>query len=110
MRKAFAITAAVLAVASPALATGSPKLHLVRAQPVIVRGTGFRAAERIAVRLAVEGAVHTRLVHASTSGRFTVSFPRVSLSHCIAYLVVARGSLGSHATLRRSPFADCAQP
>src|SRR4051812_39057284 len=64
------------ALAAGAAATGGsePKLTIVRAAPLTVRGTGFAAAER--VRLTIRGTTRTvvRSVRVGTSGAFTVRF------------------------------------
>jgi hypothetical protein len=95
--------------ASPAARTSSPALRLVDATPLTVRGTGFAGHERIRLRLKRESGVVVRRVQATATGRFVFRFG-VVVPPCPTWVVVARGSLGSRATLRPDPREDCAQP
>ena len=93
--------------AAPAGAVGRPTLNTLAMQPVAVHGTRFRPAELVTVRIAAAGSVRVHVVRATASGTFTTTFTAVSLERCAPYFVTARGSRGSTATLRRSPFQDC---
>jgi hypothetical protein len=77
-------------------------------EPLAVHGVRFRPAERITVRVAAAGSVRVHVIRATAAGSFTTTFTAVKLERCAPYLVTARGSRGSIATLRRSPFRDCA--
>jgi hypothetical protein len=77
-------------------------------EPLAVHGVRFRPAERITVRVAAAGSVRVHVIRATAAGSFTTTFTAVKLERCTPYLVTARGSRGSIATLRRSPFRDCA--
>jgi hypothetical protein len=77
-------------------------------QPVAVHGARFRPAELVTIRIAAAGSVRVHVVRATSTGTFTTTFTAVSLGHCAPFFVTARGSRGSIATLRRSPFQDCA--
>ena len=76
-------------------------------EPLAVHGVRFRPAERITVRVAAAGSVRIHVVRATSTGSFTTTFTAVALERCAPYFVTARGSRGSVATLRRSPFQDC---
>jgi hypothetical protein len=94
---------------SPAAPGSSPALRLVDATPLTVRGTGFAGHERVRLRLKRESGVVVRRAQATATGRFVVRFG-VVVPPCPTWAVVARGSLGSRATLRPDPRQDCAQP
>jgi hypothetical protein len=85
----------------------TPRLEIVRAAPLTIRGAGFRARERVRV-LATAAGVETRRVSASAAGTFTV---RLSLEagRCTALVVQAFGAAGSRAMIDR-PTLDCIEP
>lgn len=94
-------------LAAPAGAVGRPMLSTLATEPVAVHGARFRPAELVTVRIAAAGSVRVHVVRATASGSFTTTFTAVSLERCAPYFVIARGSRGSTATLRRSPFQEC---
>src|SRR3954454_17044806 len=96
-----AVAAVLTAVVTlPATAAPRPRLALVDDQPVAVVGSGFGAGERVTVRVAPLGAeAFAKTVTAGQRGRFTATFRR-GLSGCAGYTITARGSAGSHGTLR----------
>jgi len=78
-------------------------LTLVHRQPFVVRGTGFKAHERVVIREADVRVV----VHTTALGRFVVSLG--SVDRCTGGRVVAVGAAGDQAVLRLPPTA-CAPP
>jgi hypothetical protein len=104
--RAAAFAAAGLVLAAPGAATpgsSAPHLALVGTDPPSVRGTGFHTGEHVRVvlrRRAGEPRVAEAI--ARGSGVFTATFPAVRLNRCAAFSVVAEGSRGSRATLRRT--------
>jgi hypothetical protein len=94
----LAAAVACLILAAPATAA-RPRLAIVRAFPVTVRGTGFVARER--VRVAVRTATRTvvRSARADAEGAFTVRFAGVHLGACGA--VGATGAHGDRASVTR---------
>lgn len=96
------------ASAAPAVAASPPALRALTMEPLAVHGVRFRPAERITVRVAAAGSVRVHVIRATATGSFTTTFTAVALGRCAPYFVTARGSRGSVATLRRSPFRDCA--
>jgi hypothetical protein len=99
------IVLALLAGAGPA-ARGSPRarpaLRLVTVSPLSVHGSGFRARERVRVRLRAHGTLTaTRHVRATRRGGFTVRFARVLIARCSAFSISAVGRSGRKATLGR---------
>jgi hypothetical protein len=101
------LTSAAL-LAPAALASGAPALRAAGMRPFAVHGVGFRPAERVTVRLVADGSTRVHLVRATAAGTFTTIFTAVSLERCAPFVVTARGSRGSTATLRPSVFRDCA--
>jgi hypothetical protein len=72
-------------------------LRLVDRSPVVVRGTGFEAAEQVSISLSA-GTRSVRRAQATETGTFVVRFS-VSLGRCARYSVQAFGSGGSRARL-----------
>ena len=69
-----ALVAFVLSAALAAGATTRPSLRVVDGSPLVVRGTGFAAGERVVVTVAARGTVRTRRLAAGAAGAFTVRF------------------------------------
>ena len=107
VRRVAVLLTLLAASAVPAAAAAPPALRAVTMEPLAVHGVRFRPAERITVRVAAAGSVRVHLVRATSTGSFTTTFTAVALERCAPYFVTARGSRGSVATLRRSPFQDC---
>jgi hypothetical protein len=89
-------------------AHSTPVLHLLAGYPVAVRGTGFKARERVVVT-AVGGKRLVRRTTASSRGAFTVSLPGVDAGACTGFSVTAIGNHGSRATFKLSP-GVCPKP
>ncbi len=113
-RAAFAVAAvAILAVvASAAHGEARPPEARVSGSldtsPAMVQATGFRARER--VRLVVSAPTPmVRNVTAGSGGGFTMRLAGVSANSCQGFAMVATGSKGSRATLKRPP-GQCALP
>jgi hypothetical protein len=109
MRRLSASVAA-LAVAgglSAGLAAGGPtarpQLRVDSLRPFAVVGAGFRAGEQVRVTVRADGDVAARADKADARGRIAVRFRGMTLGDCPTYLVSARGSKGSRATLRSIP-------
>jgi hypothetical protein len=114
MRRSAMLLAAMLALsgalAAGAAATGGsePKLTIVRAAPLTVRGTGFAASER--VRLTIRATTRTvvRSVRAGTGGAFTLRVPCVRIWRCGDAPITAVGTRGDRARLvRHRGVASC---
>ena len=107
----LSVLLAAVAASTPAAAStanGGPRLGLVDQRPLIVRGTGFIAGERVVVRLAA-GRAWTRSAVARSTGAFSVRFA-ASLTDCQRFTVRAVGDLGSHARLHSGIRTYCATP
>jgi len=107
-----AVVAAALASSLAGLAHGStsarhhPALRLVKPVPLEVRGSGFRAGERVRLVARAANFTSTKRLRASSSGSFAVAF-RLGASHCSGLLVIATGNAGSRTTLKRPPLPEC---
>src|SRR5438045_2937740 len=95
------VAAAVLclALAAPAVAAAPPRLAIVRAAPLTVRGTGFAARERVRVTVRTTTRTVVRSARTNRDGVFTARFAGVGLGGCGT--VAATGSSGDRATLSR---------
>jgi len=98
--------ASVLLVLAPGAAEGdaagrfTPHLKLLATAPPVVRGTAFRAHER--VRLVLRRRVGQPTIgHArsDSSGSFVATFAGVRVNRCGGFSIVATGSEGSRAAL-----------
>jgi len=89
---------AVVAVALPTRAAGTQQaeVRVVTMSPLVVRGTGFKAHERVRVTAAPGG---VRRVRSRANGHFTASFPG-SVDRCVGLSVVATGTRGDQAALK----------
>jgi hypothetical protein len=81
-------------------------LHVVRLKPLTVRGSGFKAKEKVVLRLSGAGAGIARGT-ANASGSVTLTFPSASVTTCSAYVLRASGAAGSSATLKNTVGAAC---
>jgi hypothetical protein len=106
----LSVLLAAVAASTPAAAStaNGPRLGLVDQRPLIVRGTGFIAGERVVVRLAA-GRAWTRSAVARSTGAFSVRFA-ASLTDCQRFTVRAVGDLGSHARLHSGIRTYCSPP
>jgi hypothetical protein len=82
-------------------------LRVVRFDPFIVRGRGFRSRERVTITAYLPRARRTVHLTASAAGSFTVRLGRLrSYDPCASsFAVQARGSLGSNAVYKALPRA-----
>ncbi len=88
-----------------AASTAAAHVAVPSRSPVVVRGTGFHANERVTVTVSAKS-THTKRVTANRLGNFRVTFLGFSLGYCEIYSVRARGSRGSSAVLNVIP--ECA--
>ena len=78
----------------------TPVVRVLKLAPTVVRGTGFRRGEKVAVSFTSATAHLVIRTTASPSGAFTVSFARPLIKRCEAYAISAKGALGTRAVLR----------
>jgi hypothetical protein len=105
----LAVYLALLAFAPSGGGSTSPRaaLRVADVAPFTVRGSGFRAQERVRIVAQVRGR-HVKGVVATATGTFRVRFVGVSVPACAGYVVRATGSKGSRAFVRHIP--ECADP
>jgi hypothetical protein len=97
------IVVCVVGVASLAAAglvgaqvTPRPSLDIVDSRPLVVRGNGFKANERVVVVLFAVGRRWIRATETTDAGSFTARFP-VAMPRCRGFTLQAFGSRGSRA-------------
>jgi hypothetical protein len=88
---ALAVTGLVGAQVTP-----RPSLDVVDSRPLVVRGKGFKANERVVVLLFAAGRRWTRATETTDAGSFTARFP-VAMPRCRGFTLHAFGSRGSRA-------------
>ena len=81
-------------------------LHVVRLKPLTVRGSGFKPKEKVVLRLSGAGAGIARGA-ANAIGSVTLTFPKVAVTTCTAYVLRASGAGGTTATLKNTVGAAC---
>jgi hypothetical protein len=84
-----------------------PTLRAEGLYPIVIRGTNFRATEKVTVTFS-SGTTAKRLGRADRRGRFAVTFA-LRLPRCGTALVRATGSMGSRAQLQL-PRPNCREP
>jgi hypothetical protein len=104
---AAAVAALVVTGASGGSARPLASLRLVRTEPFVVRGVGFKAREHARLTLTIRDDKTVRRVIAGPAGGFVVGFGVVQLSRCNGYMVVAVGNRGSSAVLKQPPLPAC---
>jgi hypothetical protein len=102
---------AALALAGLASASTRPSLRVLRLDPLTVRGTHFRAGERVRVTLRYAETRKTRRVRVSSAGTFTTAFDTTTqLDPCTSgFSVVAVGASGERAVVKVVPH-ECPPP
>jgi hypothetical protein len=108
MARVVLLLAAVLVAASAAAAgrgaeAAKPRLRVDALRPLVVVGTGFRAAETVRVTANADEGFGAKSAQAGSAGRINVRFPKLKLGRCSEYLISAKGDKGSRAALRSVP-------
>jgi hypothetical protein len=87
------------------------QLQVTKLAPLAVRGSFFRVRERVRLTVVNRDQERTRTLRASRVGSFTASFDTVYVHPCSNELsVTAVGALGSRASAKVPPPADCPPP
>jgi hypothetical protein len=81
-------------------------LKVVKLKPFTIRGTGFKAGERVTITLSA-GATGTVRGTATATGSVTVSFPKAKVTACTGYTLRAVGAAGTRVTFKRTVTASC---
>lgn len=113
MRKASIITLAAIGATAFGLPTAQagavPKLRLVTAQPLVVRGESFHPGERVVVTALTAIGPKRIVVHATARGRLGATFRLPNQPCGKAFAVRAVGSASRPATLA-VPGPPCVPP
>ncbi len=98
MRRLLLLAAvlAAVAVAPGGLARTHPTIDVTRTIPITVKGSGFKAGERVRVVVRSPG-IHRKTVTATRRGSFTAIF-RSAASKCASIRAIAIGNKGSRAS------------
>jgi len=102
-----AIATMVLVATAAYAAVGTARVGVMQTSPFTVRGTGFRAHERVAVTVYAK-TTRMKAVTAGVRGGFTTAFSGVTIGRCDGYVIRAKGNRGSIAFLKVRP--ECPQP
>jgi hypothetical protein len=84
-----------------------PRLALDGTRPLSVRGSGFRAHERVRLVLHRPAGARHRRATAGAGGTFSAAFRGVAVDRCSGFWVSASGSEGSRAKLVRRARPQC---
>jgi hypothetical protein len=108
------LAAIVIALISASTALSSPPrpkphLRLLDATPLTLKGTHFRARERVRITVTTSE-TQTRTVRTARDGSFTTQFADVPLTRCSGLAVQAVGARGDRASLKVLQQPDCAPP
>jgi hypothetical protein len=102
------LAAGVLAVPAGAGEERQAKavLHVVRLKPLTVRGVGFKANEKVVLRLTGAG-TGTATAKATAAGTVTLTLRKAAVTACSPYVLRATGVTGTTATLKNVVGAAC---
>jgi hypothetical protein len=89
---------AASAPAAPVARAALPVLRLAPTHPVTVRGSNFKAGERVALTV-ISGKTWATHAAANAGGTFTVKLPPTLPASCKPYSIRAAGAAGSKARL-----------
>jgi hypothetical protein len=107
---ASAVLAALSIVGSVgASEPAKPTISVVDRTPIVLRGAGFGARERVLVILRAELLRATQRATATTGGRFLVRFDGIRLTPCTGASIVALGARGHSAQLKLA-LRECPGP
>jgi hypothetical protein len=105
VRRALVLLLFFVLLPTAAAATRKAQVMLTSSSPVVVRGYGFHARERVAVTVSASE-THKKFVYATRRGAIRALFRGFSIQYCEPYDIRAKGSRGSSAFVRVIP--DCA--
>jgi hypothetical protein len=88
-----------------------PQLQVTKLTPLEVRGSFFRARERVRLTVSYSDAQRSRVIRASRVGSFAATFQTLYLERCGgAVIVSAVGARGSRARTQLTPPSVCPPP
>ena len=119
MRRITVVLSALVALAGAAVVgvswaasdrdAAAPRIALLDTDPVSVRGTNFKSAERVQVEVVAGNKKVTRSATGSTTGAFTMRMAGIDPNACQGFSITATGNKGSRATFKRAP-GQCPDP
>jgi hypothetical protein len=77
-----------------------PALQLIDRQPLTLKGSRFRARERVRVTVTLNDHAYVRWTRASRPGTFAVRFGDVHVDRCSGFIARAIGNGGSRASYK----------
>jgi hypothetical protein len=93
------------AAAGPTESRGEGSVRIAQLSPLVVAGSGFGRAERLAITARGDFGTATRRQRASLRGAFVARFQDTTVDRCGGQLtVVVQGASGAVAKVRRPPF------
>ena len=112
--RGLGLTAIVIALVWTSAALSSaqrlkPRLRLADASPLTLKGTHFRARERVRITVSASE-TQTRVVRTARNGSFTAQFPDLVISRCSGFAVLAVGASGDRASMKVLQQPDCPPP
>jgi hypothetical protein len=98
-RRLIAALALGAALAAPSAlgAASSPAIRPLGTAPLTVRGTHFKARERVRVTVQAAGRSSVRRILVRADGTFTLEFTGLAIDRCLGYSLSAAGSSGDRA-------------
>jgi hypothetical protein len=90
-------------------ATRRATLQLIDRDPLTLKGSRFRARERVRVTVTLNGHAYVRWTRASRPGTFAVRFGDVHVDRCSGFIARANGNGGSRASYKL-PQPQCPPP
>jgi hypothetical protein len=112
MRVLILIVAALLTALAAQSASATQqrtRIMIVDQAPLVVRGTGFKPAERVTVTVTHGKALYRKAATATATGVVMARWKVAMATTCASTFVLAVGSEGSRATFK-TVANDCAQP
>ena len=109
MRFLILIVGALLAAQTASAVQQRTRIMIVDQAPLVVRGTGFKPAERVTVTVSHGKAVYRKAATATATGVVMARWKVPMATTCASTFVLAVGSEGSRATYK-TVANDCAQP
>jgi hypothetical protein len=107
----FGALVALAAIAPAGSASqATPHLRIVDHTPLALRGVGFKATERVTLRVTLGQATVKRHVTATADGSFKTVFTTMRLDGCKPLHAEAAGSKGSRVSFSLETTLGCADP
>ena len=98
------VSCVALLIAGPGVAaeTKSARLILVKKEPLVLRGVGFRALQPVTVTVVVDGREKIRRTQTKRTGAFTLTFVQLAGDPCtLEARAVSRGRVATYKAPQR---------